>query len=235
MDILDQTLERMEQELYAILERSSDHRITTLLGDIKSIKATKQILLRQTAPIPTAPGSLFAPTSISGGISGNGQASPSPMTQGDAAVEIITKAGHPLHINKILEEMPKYGINTTKVNLKSNLEKDRRKRFRNRGQATFDLNPNGREATENKQKPPSRPQRGFPMKESILAVLPEIKGEISQPTVYNLLVNRHPQQADRIQKASVSTTLAALEQQGVLEITHKGFGSDPRRYRMKGR
>ena len=233
MDILDQTLERLERELYAHLERSTDHKVVTLLGDIRSIRATKDILRRQNAPNVTE-GRVFGTGLFDAKLETNGH-NQTPITQGDAAVEILTKAGHPLHINKILEDMPKYGIITTKVNLKSNLEKDRRKRFHNKGRAVFEINPNGRQSTENKQKSLSRPQRGFPLKESIMEILPEIKGEISQPIVYRMLVDRHPKDAHRIQKASVSTTLSSLEQHGVIEITHQGFGSDPRRYRMKGR
>jgi hypothetical protein len=230
MDILDQTLERMERELYAVLERSTDPKIMSLIGDIKSIKATKEILGRQgTAPVRA---SLFSPTVTTNGR-GNAAA---PMTQGDAAAEILRKAGRSMHISEILGEMENLGIRpTSRVNLNGILVKDRRNRFINKGQATFALNPNARGATENKQKPLPGLPRGFSLTESVKALLPDLKGEFGQPDIYKMLRERHPEAANRIQKASISTTLTKMVGRGLIEVTEMGHGSQPRQYITKGR
>lgn len=229
MDILDQTLERMERELYAVLERSTDPKIASLLGDIKNIKATKEILSRQGAAPVRA--SLFNPT-----VTTNGHGGVSPMTQGDAAAEILRKEGRPMHLSEILGQIGEYGITpTTKVNLNGILVKDRRKRFINKGKATFVLNPNARQATESKQKPLPGLPRGFSLTESIKALLPELKGEFGQPDIYRILRDGNPQAADRIQKPSISTTLTKLVKRGLIEVTEPGYGSQPRKYKVKGR
>jgi hypothetical protein len=237
MDILDQALERLERELYAALERSTDPKITSLLSDIKSVKATKEILGREA--VPTIRGSLFAPTSISKTpqtVSTNGNGHAALITQGDAAVEIIRKAGRPVHISEIMAEFPKYGItNAKKANLASILKKDRRNRFINRGQATFILNPHPRADAEQKPRPQSGLPQGFSLIEAIKALLPELKhGEFSMPVIYQILTDRNPPHvAQRIQKASISTTLSVLKERGLIEVTHEGNGNDPRRYKVK--
>jgi hypothetical protein len=237
MDILDQALERLERELYAVLERSTDPKITSLLSDIKSVKATKEILSREA--VPTIRGSFFAPTSISSAsqpmpTNGNGHAPL--MTQGDAAVEIIRKANRPVHISEIMAEFPKYGItNAKKPNLASILIKDRRNRFINKGQATFILNPHPREDAEQKPRPQTGLPQGFSLIESIKALLPELNhAEFSMPVIYQILTERNPPHiAQRIQKASISTTLSVLTERGLIEVTHQGYGSEPRRYKVK--
>lgn len=235
MDILDQALERLERELYAALERSTDPKITSLLSDIKSVKATKAILTREA--VPTIRGSLFAPTSISStpqNLSTNGNGHAPVMTQGDAAVEIIRKANRPVHISEIMAEFPKYGItDAKKANLGSILIKDRRNRFINKGQATFVLNPHPREDAEQKQRTQAGFPAGFVLVESIKKLLPELKGrEFGQPDIYKILTERHPEAADRIKKASVAQVLGTLKDKGLIGITYLGHGSEPRRYRV---
>lgn len=214
----------------SVLERSTDPKITTLLGDIKNIKATKEILRKQATPAGRA--TLFSPTSISA----NGHGDAAPMTQGDTAAEILRKAGRPMHISEILGEMQSYGITpTTKINLNGILVKDRRKRFINKGKATFVLNPNARQGTENRQKPLPGLPGGFSLTESLKALLLELKGEFGQPDIYRMLVSKYPEAAGRIHKASISSTLTRLVERNLIEVTEPGYGSQPRQYRTKGR
>lgn len=73
--------------------------------------------------------------------------------------------------------------------------------------------------------------KGFSLTESIIALLPEIEGEISQPVIYDKLVAKYPEVAPFIQRASIATTLGKLEGRGFLEVTDKGYGSQPRLYK----
>jgi hypothetical protein len=215
MDILDQTIEQLERKLRKRLHVLNDRESLAIWDDIDHLKKTRQIVANASLVnfinVPVANGHTDAP-----------------VTQGDAAIEIIKNAGRPLHVSEILREMPQYGIQTKKQNLVSILLKDRRKRFINKGGNTFDVHPH---ANGTSQKP--KQNLPFSLTSSIVLLLPELRGEFGQPDIYKMLCAKYPESADRIQKASISTTLSNLVQRGLIEVTHKGYGSEPRKYRRR--
>lgn len=64
---------------------------------------------------------------------------PPNITLGDAAEVVLRKAGSPLHVRSIVEELKKLGFDVTKEQVSTAVRKDRRQRFHNLGRNTFEL------------------------------------------------------------------------------------------------
>lgn len=217
MDILDQPIAQKERELAALLARIDNPQLQRLLGDLEALRRSREIL-RSSASFQTVREVQQRPQPDK------------PATKGDAAVLIIQKAGRPLHVNKILAEMPAYGFRgVKKVNMVSNMIKDRRNRFHNIGGNVYALSDS---TSELKAETNGHGQQAqFSLTTAIKELLPGLDGEFSQPVLYSLLRKQYPQA--NIQKPSISSTLRNLESKGEIEITHPGFGPDPRKYRRK--
>lgn len=221
MDILEQALKHKRTALEERLELIGDPIIKQLLADISTIQRTKEILKDAKLDGVTSDTPITAPTVVP---NSNGN-----ITQGDAVYEILKKRGQAMHVSDIFREVQKYGITTTKTSLSSIVAKDRRKRFVNTGNNTFKINPkfNGTgDANAVSRLPPD-----FSLIGSIKELLTTFEGEFSQPIVYQKLVEKFPNVASSIQRPSVSTTLRKLVEDGLIEVTFEGFGSDPKRYR----
>lgn len=238
MDVLDQAISQKGKELEAYLARFDDPTLKQLLSDISALKRTRELVADMSYPIPTNQANQ------------NGSRIPAPtLSQGDAAVEILIKAGRPMHLDEILSVMPQYGLHPKKANLESNIRKDRRERFRNLGgnkfalqaehgtlsvkQAEHGMSSVNQPSSNGNGKGTSLPSIGFSLIGSIKNLLPNLDGEFSQPVIYNTLRELHPEVAPHIQKASVAGTLRKLLDNGLIEVTHEGFGSDPKRYKRK--
>ncbi|MDQ3686866.1 MAG: winged helix-turn-helix domain-containing protein [Acidobacteriota bacterium] len=232
MDVLDQTISQKERELDEYLARVDDPILRQLFSDISALRRTREIVAGMSRVMP-------AHSTPSHAASQNGHSSQvGALTQGDAAVEILRKAGRPMHLNEILKEVPRYGLNPKKTSFVSNLRKDRRQRFKIMGGNVFALIEGHNTHSPSAVKKPSTSgsgnkltRMGFSLVGSIKEVLPTLNGEFSQPIVVNKLRERFPEAAPLIQKSSVSTTLRKLAESGLIEVTHQGIGSDPRRYR----
>jgi hypothetical protein len=74
----------------------------------------------------------------------------------------------------------------------------------------------------------------FPLTGWIKSVLPELGDRVTQPATMDLLRERHPEVAARMQSGSVTGALKRLEQQGVLEQVEKGVSNNPSVFRLKG-
>lgn len=236
MDIIDQYITQKEDQLYRKLATVTDPEIRQLVSDLNSLKRTKEILRQPEA-------SVSLPLFQNG--NGNSAASVPQMTQGDAAIAAIKRAGKPLHVDAILRALPDFGAKATKQTLVSVLLKDRRKRFVRTAPNTFDVRPSVVDnevdtGTINSAvgiiRANSRSQlpAGFSLIESIKRLLPELNGEFSQPIVYDLLCKKYPDAAPFIQKASIAAMLGKLAERDLIEVTDKGYGSSPRKYRRKG-
>jgi DNA-binding HxlR family transcriptional regulator len=217
MDIFDQHIAQKEKELTDLLARINDPQLQRLLADLEALRRSREIL-RSSAPFQAVREVHQRPQSDK------------PATKGDAAVLIIQKAGRPLHVDKILAEMPSYGFRgVKKVNMVSNMIKDRRSRFHNIGGNVYALRDNA--VISRAETNGHRPQSQFSLTTALNDLLPGLRGEFSQPIIYTALKRLFPEA--NIQKPSISSTLRNLESKGMIEITHKGFGPDPRRYRWK--
>jgi hypothetical protein len=235
MDIIDQYIAQKEDQLYRKLATVTDPEIRQLVSDLNTLKRTKEILRQSESPEQSLP--LFQ------NGNGNSAASVPQMTQGDAAVAAIKRAGRPLHVDAILKALPDFGAKASKQVLVSVLLKDRRKRFVRTAPNTFDVRASDTETHNDssstglgngQSKSRSRLPAGFSLIESIKGLLPELKGEFSQPVVYELLCNKYPEAAPWIQKASIAAMLGKLAEREFIEVTDAGFGSNPRKYRRKG-
>lgn len=230
INVIDQALTRKEQELEDYLTRIDDPQLRQLLSDISALRRTRVLIesTPQTAPSQSV-------HSQEPNQNGHSALSGS-LTQGDATVLILQKAGHPMHLNDIIREMSNYGLKPKKSSLVSNLRKDRRNRFKSMGRNTFGLRDakasiSGKAKSNTGDSPLSR--MGFSLIGSIKSLLPKLGSEFSQPIVFKMLKELYPNAAPHIQKASVATTLRKLADDGLLEVTYKGYGSEPRRYRRK--
>jgi|GEM_PF-4480373 len=230
MNTIEQILTHKERELEDYLARLEDPTLRQLLSDIASLKRAKELLASAS---PAAP-------SHAAGQNGHSPTSATPTTvisQGDATEEILRKAGKSLSVEDVLKEFSQYGMTPQRENLISALRKDRRKRFSViNGVVSFRGNQappsNGHSATSLPNASTSALARmGFSLIGSIKELLPQLNGEFSQPIVYKMLRERNPEVASLIQKASVATTLRKLQEDGLIEVTYKGFGSEPRRYK----
>jgi hypothetical protein len=152
-------------------------------------------------------------------------------------VEILESAGGPLHINKIIKEMEKYGVSTNKSRMIGIIGADRRGRFIRTGTSTFGLNPNPTPFAMSPSLARKRKDHPFPadfsLIESIQKLLQELEGEFSQRTVFEILVERYPEAAPYIDRASIAKTLNRLKERGLIEMTYVGYGIEPRRYKRK--
>jgi hypothetical protein len=126
--------------------------------------------------------------------------------------------------------MPAYGFRgVKKVNMVSNMMKDRRKRFHNIGGNVYALRDSA--GAVKAESNGHAQQVLFSLTTAIKQLLPRLEGEFSQPVLYDLLRRQYPQA--KIQKPSISSTLRNLESRGEIEVTHPGFGPDPRKYVRK--
>jgi hypothetical protein len=232
---IERLLADKERELEVYISGLNDPRLRELLSDLAAIRRTNALAVNseQGAPAQVAP----LKVTTSPVVNQNGHQPPTAtLTQGDAVVEILRKAGRPLHINDIAKEMPSFGLNPKKQNLVSIIVKDRKDRFTKKGGNVFALRPgyvSSQPSPTNGSSPFAR--AGFSLIGSVMALLPQLHAEFSQPVVYNMLRERHPEVAEHIQKASVATTLTKLAERGLIEVTDKGFGSEPRKYKSRVR
>lgn len=235
MEVIDALISRVEAELLHKLASVSDPAIRQLVSDLNSLRRTKE-MMRGAGPTRDAL-PLFQ--------NGNGATvnAPTPqMTQGDAAVAAIKRAGRPLHVDAILKALPDFGAKASKQVLVSVLLKDRRKRFVRTAPNTFDVRLAETEpsiavnSALNSVPSNSRSQlpAGFSLIESIKGLLPELNGEFSQRVIYDLLCKKYPVAAPFIQRASIAAMLGKLAERGFIEVTDMGYGSSPRKYRRKG-
>lgn len=239
MDKIDLKLAQKERELEEYLSGLSDPTLRQILSDINALRRTKELVADtpDESPAPAA----SQKTSQNGRPSLPSQAGT--LTIGDAVVSILKKAGHPKHVNDIMYELAAhFGLHPkNKASLTSLIRKDRQKRFTSKGGGMWDLRekqstkPADKAVADTHSSNGASPfnRAGFSLIGSIKELLPHLSGEFSQPVVYNKLRERHPEVADRIQKASVATTLRKLQEDGLLEVTYQGYGSEPRRYRRK--
>lgn len=238
MDKIDLKLTQKERELEEYLSGLSDPTLRHILADINALRRAKELVADTPEESPAPAVTQKASRS----------SRPSPMAQtgtltiGDAVVSILEKAGHPVHVNDIMRELAtRYALHPkNKASLTSLIRKDRQKRFTSKGGGAWDLREKrgtkpvdkaAAHARGNGASPFNR--AGFSLIGSIKELLPHLSGEFSQPVVYNKLRERHPEVAEHIQKASVATTLRKLQEDGLLEVTYPGYGSEPRRYKRK--
>lgn len=225
MHELDEAIEKWEGKLRQRLTALADRDSLAMLDNIETIRKTKQLILDASLVQFTK-----APLERNG-------ASASDATRGDAAAEIIQKAGKPVHVSVLMQKLEGYGFKGVKrANLVSILIKDRRKRFINTGQSNFDLNPNARtNGAGVEKKPLALPliDQEFSLTDSMKRFVSQAQGEFSQPLIYKSLIKQYPGEAKRIQKPTISTILTKFVKRGLIEVTHQGFGSDPRRYKRK--
>jgi len=233
MDFLEQLTMQKERELDAYLSRLDDPNLRQLLADLAALRRTREMAAGLVLPVSVQA------TESNGNGSGNA-VPPNALTQGDAVAEILHKAGHPVHINQIATKLrEQYGFqNVKKPNLNSIVRKDRRNRFVSTGNGHFALRTGEAARTDTKQVPyggnSSLSNVGFSLIGAIKELVPTLQGEFSQPVVFKLLTEKYPKAAPHLQKASVATTLRKLSEDGLIEETYHGFGSDPRRYRRRG-
>ena len=229
MDFLEQLTTQKESELEAYLSRLDDPHLRQLLADLAALKRTREIAADLMLPA--------AVRVVEQNGNGNGTA-PSGLTQGDAVVEMLRKAGHALHINDIITKLrEQYGFqNVKKPNLNSILRKDRRNRFVSTGGGHFALREDTKAIVDHKRVPHGGvsplTQMGFSLIEAVAKLVSTIEDEFSQPMIHDKLVELYPPDIARhIQKASVSTTLRKLAERGLIFETFAGLGGDPKRYR----
>jgi hypothetical protein len=233
MDIIDQYITQKEDQLYRKLAAVTDPEIRQLVSDLNSLKRTKEILRQSMTAETRLP--LFQ------AANGNGSTPAVAMTQGDAAVAAIKRAGGPLHVDAILRALPDFGAKATKQTLVSVLLKDRRNRFVRTAPNTFNVRSSDSETGKAVNtalasvhaNPRSRLPAGFSLIESIKGLLPELRGEFSQPVIYDMLCKKYPEAAPAIQRASIAAMLGKLAEREFIEVTDKGYGSSPRKYRRK--
>jgi hypothetical protein len=222
MNTIEQILGHKERELEDYLARVDDPTLRQLLSDIATLRRAKELLANAPQGTPSQ------------ATRQNGHhATVNIMSQGDATVELLNKAGHPLGVDDVLKEMPKFGLDVKKDNLISALRKDRKKRFSIINNVVSLRGAKGANSHSAANGGPALARMGFSLTGSIKELLPQLHGEFSQPIVYKLLRERHPEVAGLIQKASVATTLRKLQDLGLIEMTYKGYGSEPRRYKKK--
>jgi hypothetical protein len=230
MNIIEQTLNLRERELEEYLSRLADPHLRQLLADITALRRTRDIV----AAMPQSQSAPLQVASQKPASSQNGHHTQSAaMSQGDATEDIIRKAGHEVSIDDVMKELTQRGIKAKKDSFIATLRKDRRKRFRVIGGKAYLRSAGSKTPTSgtngNRE---SLASMGFSLMGSIRELLPQLRGEFSQPIIYKTLLEKYPHMAKHIQKASVATTLRKLSDDGAIEVTHKGFGSDPRRYRI---
>lgn len=228
MNIIEQSLKARERELEDYLSKLDDPRLRELLSDITALRRASEII----ANMPQAQSAPLQVASPSQATSQNGNhAQTVSMSQGDATAEILRRVGHGVAIDELLKELSSRGIKAKKDSFIATLRKDRRKRFSVIGGKALLRGEHGASSSTNGSGRSSLASLGFSLMGSIKELLPQLRGEFSQPIVYKALLDKYPHMAKHIQKASVATTLRKLSDEGVIEITHQGFGSDPRRYR----
>jgi chemotaxis response regulator CheB len=227
MNIIEQTLSQRERELENYLARLDDPTLRQLLTEITVLKQASQIVAR----VPQSQGAPLQ--AVVSQASQNGHhARPVAMSQGDATEDILIKAGHEVGIDEVMTELAQRGIKAKKESFIATLRKDRRKRFRVIGGKAYLRSASDKQTTSNGNgSRESLASMGFSLMGSIKELLPQLPLEFSQPIVYKTLLEKYPHMAKHIQKASVATTLRKLSDDGVIKVTHQGFGSDPRRYK----
>jgi len=233
MNIIEHTLSQKERELDEYLLNINDPHLRQLLSDITALRRVSGIIANmpqeQAAPLQTQGAPLQEATSQNGH-----HAQTVSMSQGDATEDILRKAGHEVSIDEVMKELSRRGIKAKKDSFVATLRKDRKKRFRVIGGNAYLRSASGKHPTSGaNSNRESLASLGFSLMGSIRELLPQIRGEFSQPVIYKMLLEKYPHMAKHIQKASIATTLRKLSDDDVIEVTHQGFGSDPRRYRNK--
>jgi hypothetical protein len=230
MVTIEQTLVLKERELEEYLSRLDDPHLRQLLSELTVLRSASEIVARMSQGTPMQ----VVNETVSRNGSQNGhQSLIGSRSQGDATEEILRKAGGAVSIDGILKELSQRGIKAKKDSFIATLRKDRRKRFSVIGGNALLRGESGTSSSTNGSGK-SLASMGFSLMGSIKELLPQLRGEFSQPIIYKMLLEKYPHMAKHIQKASVATTLRKLSDDGVIEITHQGFGSDPRRYKNKG-
>jgi hypothetical protein len=238
---IDAAIAVLQDELCQKAESVDHPEIQELARKIKHLKKTLEIASAVYLAHPDLHHSNVLQPAFSSNGNGNGHSpaagSPVHKSQGDMVVEILESASGPLHINKIIKEMEKYGVSTNKARMIGIIGADRRGRFIRTGTSTFGLNPDPKPFAMSPSLARKRKNHPFPtdfsLIESIQKLLQELDGEFSQRTIFDILVERYPEAAPYIDRASIAKTLNRLKERGLIEMTYVGYGIEPRRYKRK--
>lgn len=239
-----QVIEANEAEL--ILKTANIESLTTQLelekasaeklkNEIQVFKET--IFGYEAAPIEKTPPSAESEPEAS---KSNGDDNNPQWKIGDAVFDILSKAKEPLHLDKVMEEITKYGITTTRGSVSTAVYKDTQKRFVKSGTGFYSLAPadseedSAADVSNNNDEPEEKPKRltelGFKLSEAVKELLREkdFNYEITQPIVFKELISRHPQITASLTDSAVSTTLRNLVAQDLLVVVDE---NPPKKYK----
>ncbi len=152
------------------------------------------------------------------------------LTNGNIAESVLKKTRKPIHIDEILQELERNGLETSKKKLLTTLRDDRRKRFVYLGNNMIDLNPNPLEIAPR----PKKEGMNTGLLAAIRDAVQDLNGqEFTIREVREILIEKHPEIGERIKDnyASVSAVLNKMFRDGKLQLVRKGAGSEPNLYR----